>query len=146
LQKGVTNAAFDTAMFALKKGEISRPVLTPDGYDIIWLRDTRSGEAKSFRSGRVQYPQLFKEQVRKPARTMLRSPRPSDGFGVGMSSQGAARFGYRVRQVAGEWRWTAFDGAGRVCGEGCAASRAAAAAHVIRVLAEESLKGRDEAA
>jgi len=48
LQKGVTNAAFDTAMFALKKGEISRPVLTPDGYDIIWLRDTRSGEAKSF--------------------------------------------------------------------------------------------------
>jgi hypothetical protein len=63
-----------------------------------------------------------------------------------MSSQGAASFGYRVREVAGEWRWTAFDGAGRVCGEGCAASRAAAAAHVIRVLAEESLKGRDEAA
>ncbi|MEW9570590.1 SurA N-terminal domain-containing protein [Rhodanobacter sp. Si-c] len=48
LQKGVTNAAFDTAMFALKKGEISKPVLTPDGYDIIWLRDTRNGEAKSF--------------------------------------------------------------------------------------------------
>jgi Parvulin-like peptidyl-prolyl isomerase len=54
LQKGVTNAAFDTAMFALKKGEISRPVLTPDGYDIIWLRDTRSGEAKSFAEVRDQ--------------------------------------------------------------------------------------------
>src|SRR5690348_6019639 len=54
LQKGVTNAAFDTAMFALKKGEISKPVLTPDGYDIIWLRDTRSGEAKSFAEVRDQ--------------------------------------------------------------------------------------------
>ena len=54
LQKGVTNAAFDTAMFALQKGEISKPVLTPDGYDIIWLRDTRSGEAKSFAEVRDQ--------------------------------------------------------------------------------------------
>jgi len=54
LQKGVTNAAFDTAMFALKKGEISKPVLTPDGYDILWLRDTRSGEAKSFAEVRDQ--------------------------------------------------------------------------------------------
>ena len=54
LQKGVTNAAFDTAMFSLKKGEISKPVLTPDGYDIIWLRDIRSGEAKSFAEVRDQ--------------------------------------------------------------------------------------------
>lgn len=54
LQKGVTNAAFDTAMFALKKGEISKPVLTPDGYDILWLRDTRSGDAKSFAEVRDQ--------------------------------------------------------------------------------------------
>ena len=54
LQKGVTNAAFDTAMFALQKGEISKPVLTPDGYDILWLRDTRSGEAKSFAEVRDQ--------------------------------------------------------------------------------------------
>ncbi|MEW9623188.1 SurA N-terminal domain-containing protein [Rhodanobacter geophilus] len=54
LQKGVTNAAFDTAMFALKKGEISKPVLTPDGYDILWLRDIRSGEAKSFAEVRDQ--------------------------------------------------------------------------------------------
>lgn len=54
LQKGVTNAAFDTAMFALKKGEISKPVLTPDGYDILWLRDIRNGEAKSFAEVRDQ--------------------------------------------------------------------------------------------
>ncbi|MFK2875619.1 SurA N-terminal domain-containing protein [Rhodanobacter hydrolyticus] len=54
LQKGVTNAVFDSAMFALKKGEISKPVLTPDGYDILWLRDIRSGDAKSFAEVRDQ--------------------------------------------------------------------------------------------
>ncbi|MBD8898313.1 SurA N-terminal domain-containing protein [Rhodanobacter sp. DHG33] len=54
LQKGVTNAAFDTAMFALKKGEISKPVLTPDGYDVLWLRDVRSGDAKAFAEVRDQ--------------------------------------------------------------------------------------------
>ena len=54
LQKGVTNAAFETAMFALKKGEISKPVLTPDGYDILWLRDIRDGDTRSFAEVRGQ--------------------------------------------------------------------------------------------
>lgn len=54
LQKGVTNAAFDTTMFGLKKDEISKPVLTPDGYDILWLRDIRNGQAKSFAEVRDQ--------------------------------------------------------------------------------------------
>ena len=48
LEQGVTNAAFESAMLALKKGEISKPVLSPDGYHIIWLRDIRAGEAKPF--------------------------------------------------------------------------------------------------
>ena len=48
LEKGVTNAAFDSAMFSLQKGQISKPVLSPDGYHIIWLRDIRSGESKPF--------------------------------------------------------------------------------------------------
>lgn len=54
LQKGVTNAAFDSTMFALQKNQISKPVLTPDGYDIIWLRDIRSGQGKSFADVRSQ--------------------------------------------------------------------------------------------
>jgi peptidyl-prolyl cis-trans isomerase D len=54
LEKGVTNPAFDSAMFALKKGEISKPVLSPDGYHIIWLRDVRSGESKPFEEVRDQ--------------------------------------------------------------------------------------------
>ncbi len=48
LQKGVTNAPFEAAMFALQKNQISKPVLSPDGYHVIFLRDVRSGEAKPF--------------------------------------------------------------------------------------------------
>lgn len=54
LEKGVTNAAFDSAMFALQKGQISKPVLSSDGYHIIWLRDVRSGESKPFAEVRDQ--------------------------------------------------------------------------------------------
>ena len=54
LEKGVTNPAFDTAMFALQKGQISKPVLSPDGYHIIWLRDVRSGASKPFEEVRDQ--------------------------------------------------------------------------------------------
>ncbi|MBE1161189.1 SurA N-terminal domain-containing protein [Dyella acidiphila] len=58
LQKGVTNPAFESAMFALQKGEISKPVLSDEGYHIIYLRDVRSGQTKSFAEVRDQ---LLKE-------------------------------------------------------------------------------------
>ena len=54
LQKGVTNAPFEAAMFALQKSQISKPVLSPDGYHIIFLRDLRSGESKPFNEVRDQ--------------------------------------------------------------------------------------------
>jgi len=54
LEKGVTNPAFDTALFALQKNQISKPVLSSDGYHIIWLRDIRSGESKPFEEVRDQ--------------------------------------------------------------------------------------------
>ncbi|GAB2570857.1 peptidyl-prolyl cis-trans isomerase [Dyella jejuensis] len=60
LQKGVTNPAFDAAMFALQKGQISKPVLSDEGYHIIYLRDVRSGQTKSFEQVRDQ---LLKEAV-----------------------------------------------------------------------------------
>jgi peptidyl-prolyl cis-trans isomerase D len=58
LEKGVTNPAFDAALFALQKGQISKPILSPDGYHIIWLRDVRSGDAKPYAEVRDQ---LIKE-------------------------------------------------------------------------------------
>ncbi len=54
LEKGVTNPAFDSALFALDKGGISKPVLSSDGYHIIWLRDVRAGAAKPFAEVREQ--------------------------------------------------------------------------------------------
>ena len=54
LEKGVTNPAFDAALFALQKNQISKPVLSSDGYHIIWLRDVRSGESKPFAEVRDQ--------------------------------------------------------------------------------------------
>ena len=57
LEQGVTNKAFDDALFALKKGQISAPVLSDEGYHIIWLRDIRSGQAKPFEEVRSQLEQ-----------------------------------------------------------------------------------------
>lgn len=56
LEKGVANAAFDTALFGMKKGDITKePVLSPEeGYHIIWLRDAREGDAKPFAEVRAQ--------------------------------------------------------------------------------------------
>ena len=48
LDKGTTNDAFEDALWALNKGDISDPVLTPDGYEVIELRDIRPGKTRSF--------------------------------------------------------------------------------------------------
>ncbi|WP_243049087.1 SurA N-terminal domain-containing protein [Dyella sp. RRB7] len=54
LEKGVTTPAFDSALFALQKGQISKPVLSDEGYHVLWLRDVRSGDAKPFAEVRDQ--------------------------------------------------------------------------------------------
>ncbi|MEI7038133.1 SurA N-terminal domain-containing protein [Fulvimonas yonginensis] len=57
LEKGVTNKAFDDALFSLQKGQISQPVLSDEGYHVLWLRDVRSGQAKPFEEVRGQLEQ-----------------------------------------------------------------------------------------
>lgn len=54
LEKGVTNPAFDSALFSLQKGQISKPVLSDEGYHVLFLRDVRSGDAKPFAEVRDQ--------------------------------------------------------------------------------------------
>jgi hypothetical protein len=63
-----------------------------------------------------------------------------------MRAQTPTCFGYRIREVEGEWRWTAFDPAGGVRAQGRAPTRAAAAAQVIRALAEAAAPACDRAA
>jgi peptidyl-prolyl cis-trans isomerase D len=58
LDKGQTDEAFETALFAMNKGDISGPVLTGDGYSIIDLRDIRPGKTRSFEEVK---PELAKE-------------------------------------------------------------------------------------
>lgn len=48
IEKGLTNPAFEEALFALDKGEVSSPVLSSEGYHIIELRDIRQGGAQAF--------------------------------------------------------------------------------------------------
>ncbi|MEO6968226.1 MAG: SurA N-terminal domain-containing protein [Rhodanobacteraceae bacterium] len=54
IEKGVTDPAFESALFAMQKGQISDPVLSPEGYHIIDLRDVRAGQVKPFDEVRDQ--------------------------------------------------------------------------------------------
>jgi len=58
LDKGTTEEAFETALFAMNKGDISEPVLTSEGYHVIQLRDVRPGKTRSFEEVK---PELAKE-------------------------------------------------------------------------------------
>jgi peptidyl-prolyl cis-trans isomerase D len=58
LDRGTTEEAFENALFALGKGEVSQPVLTSEGYHIIELRDVRPGKTRSFDEVK---PELLKE-------------------------------------------------------------------------------------
>ena len=48
LEKGVTDPAFESALFAMNKGDISDPVKTDEGYHIIQLRDVHAEKVRSF--------------------------------------------------------------------------------------------------
>lgn len=67
LDKGSTDEAFETALFALQKGEVSKPVLTGEGYHIIELRDVRPGKTRTFEEVKPelakQYAESEKERV-----------------------------------------------------------------------------------
>ncbi len=67
LDKGTTDEAFETALFALQKGEVSAPILTSEGYHIIDLRDVRPGKTRTFDEVKPelakQYADSEKERV-----------------------------------------------------------------------------------
>jgi peptidyl-prolyl cis-trans isomerase D len=65
IQRGVTNKAFEDALFSMKKGQISKPVLSPEGYHIIDLRGIRSGKVKPFSEVRDQLAKQMEEGDRE---------------------------------------------------------------------------------
>lgn len=69
LEKGMTDEAFEEALFALDKGEVSAPVLGSDGYHIIELRDIREGDTRSFDEVRDDLAAEFMRTARERAFT-----------------------------------------------------------------------------
>jgi peptidyl-prolyl cis-trans isomerase D len=65
LSKGDAGSEFQAALDKMKKGEISGPVLTPDGYHIIDLRDVREGHTETFAQVRDQLAEEAKKDARK---------------------------------------------------------------------------------
>lgn len=65
LEAKVSDPAFDSALFALKKGEISEPVLSSEGYHIIQLRDIRERKEKSFDEVKAELAKNYLETERE---------------------------------------------------------------------------------
>jgi peptidyl-prolyl cis-trans isomerase D len=65
LDKGTTDQAFEDALFAMSKGSISDPVLSPEGYHIIDLRDVRPGKTRSFEEVKPDLAREYTESQRE---------------------------------------------------------------------------------
>lgn len=61
LEKGMTDPAFEDALFAMTEGTISQPVLSAEGYHIIDLRDIRPGSTRSFEEVRADLVKEYTE-------------------------------------------------------------------------------------
>jgi len=110
LDKGTTDEAFETALFALKKGEVSAPVLTSEGYHIIELRDIRPGKTRTFEEVKPELAKQFADSERDRVYTekagkltdlTYQDPASLDGAAkdLGLSVQKTALFS---RQGGGE--------------------------------------------
>ncbi|HET7610547.1 MAG TPA: SurA N-terminal domain-containing protein [Rhodanobacteraceae bacterium] len=65
LSRGEAGPEFQAALDKMKKGDISDPVLTPDGYHIIDVRDLREGHSQTFAEVRDQLAAEAKKDARK---------------------------------------------------------------------------------
>lgn len=65
LDKGTTDEAFENALFALQKGEVSAPVLTAEGYHIIELVDIRPGKTRTFDEVKPELAKQFADSEKE---------------------------------------------------------------------------------
>ncbi|MBN8481288.1 MAG: SurA N-terminal domain-containing protein [Xanthomonadales bacterium] len=61
VDKGMTDPAFEAALYALEKGTVSDPVLSSEGYHVIELRDIRPGKTRSFEEVRGELVKEYTE-------------------------------------------------------------------------------------
>lgn len=65
LDKGMTDTAFEEALYALDKGKISDPILSPEGYHVIEVRDIRPGSTRTFEEVRDELAKDYSESERE---------------------------------------------------------------------------------
>ncbi|HSX61661.1 MAG TPA: SurA N-terminal domain-containing protein [Tahibacter sp.] len=65
IEAGVADAAFEAALFAMKKGEVSEPVLSGEGYHIIQLRDIRERKEKTFAEVKPELTKAYLDTERE---------------------------------------------------------------------------------
>lgn len=65
IEKGMTDPAFETALYALEKGKVSDPVLSPEGYHVILVRDIRPGTTRSFEEVRSELAKEYGDTERE---------------------------------------------------------------------------------
>ncbi len=65
LERGLTDPAFESALFALEPGAISDPVKSADGWHVIQLREVRAEKRKEFADVRVDLEREFVETERE---------------------------------------------------------------------------------
>lgn len=61
IEQGMTDPAFEAALYALEKGTVSDPVLSSEGYHVIELRDVRPGLTRSFEEVRSELVKEYTE-------------------------------------------------------------------------------------
>jgi peptidyl-prolyl cis-trans isomerase D len=67
LEKGVTDPAFESALFGMKAGDISEPVKGAEGYHIIQLREVQAETQKSFEEVRGEIELALTKERRDAA-------------------------------------------------------------------------------
>lgn len=65
LDKGMTDPAFEEALYKLEKGAVSDPVLSSEGYHIIQVRDVRPGKTRTFEEVRDELAAEYRETERE---------------------------------------------------------------------------------
>ncbi|MGB0133897.1 peptidyl-prolyl cis-trans isomerase, partial [Dokdonella sp.] len=67
LDKGMTDPAFEEALYALEAGQVSDPVLSSEGYHVIEVREVRPGKTRSFEEVREELAAEYGESERERA-------------------------------------------------------------------------------
>lgn len=67
LEKGVTDPAFEAALFGMKKGDVSEPVLSAEGYHVIQLRDVRAEHSRPLDEVKAEIVKELQETERERA-------------------------------------------------------------------------------